>query len=261
LVGAPGTGKSTMATTVVSRSAGLTRGMPYTRTRLDQTFLTSIRSPHGDVVMMQLVDGRSCDDAETWVAPSGGDRERWCYMVVFDWTRIETFVWAKRIMDRIREADRAAQADRTKPPKPLSPMFLVGNKRELRSAHALVSELQETKHVALHWNVFVFSGSALDNAFVCVQRPREPHPTLITLGWQSAVEGHDRLSLDHVLYWFKVKMDDDAAAAAGGRKGGSRRKMDDPEMDEGASLLDKGEEDTEEASKSWKNKCCRRKCC
>jgi len=178
VMGALAVGKTTMVSTAVTRNAQR-RSMPYSRSKQLQRFVCSVRSPAGDMIVAELLDTRGNEPLEgissaTESAAHAEERMRlldkadvnirWCYLIVFDFTRHDTYIYARRLIERIR-AQEFAQMKAKRSPQ--SPIFLVGNKREMCATATVATWITELRRFGDDRDTFcyVFAGSAIDNSF------------------------------------------------------------------------------------------------
>jgi hypothetical protein len=122
VMGALAVGKTTLVSTAVTRTFHK-RFVPYSRSRYNQRFLCSAKGPDEETIVAELIDAKGDETLESLIVDTTHDEEadetkpllnasstRWCYFVVFDFTRYETYVHARKLVDSIRAYD-ALQAE------------------------------------------------------------------------------------------------------------------------------------------------------
>jgi len=159
LIGPSQTGKSTFASSVVSRSVSRS-GSGYHRTARNIVRYVQLRprDPVGihleDTVGTNKINGESYDVARNQV-----------FIILFDWSRPET---KKLALDMVTEIRIAETQLKRRPPRPL---ILLGNKRDIASQEQ-DRELEKLKKAAYTGNFFLFSGSVVQNSFTLLEKPK-----------------------------------------------------------------------------------------
>lgn len=142
LIGPSQAGKSTFATSVVSRSVG--RIGSYHRTVKNVVRYVNLRPREGlgihleDTVGVNKLIGDNLDVARNQV-----------FIVFFDWSRPET---RKMTLDMIAEIRLAETKLKRRPPRPI---FLVGNKRDITTTQELERDLDKLRKAAYSGNFFL----------------------------------------------------------------------------------------------------------
>ena len=221
VMGSLAVGKTTLVSTAVTRTAQK-RSMPYIRSKHNQRFVCSTKSPNGDVIVAELVDSKGNETLEMLVSETLGVAEedaeeqrslltkddrsvRWCYIIMFDFTRHATYTYARQLAERIRAMDAANHSCR-------SVIFLLGNKKEMLAAATLSAWLRDQHHNLINANdlyTFVFVGSAIDNSFVCMEDTGTKKVGFIekAYGLKSSELSRHGLMIDQLLYLLKLRVE------------------------------------------------------
>jgi GTPase SAR1 family protein len=160
LLGPSQTGKSTFASSVVSRS--LSRTGTYQRTTRNLIRYVQLR-PRNSV-------GLHLEDTPGTAKVSGDTFEigrNHVFIVFFDWSRPDTKRIALEIIGEIREAEIRLKK------RPLRPIFLVGNKTDLvpNDHDKEIDRLRKLAHSSQQF--YLFSGSVMRNSFTLLEKPRK----------------------------------------------------------------------------------------
>src|SRR5207253_2910416 len=101
-----------------------------------------------------------------------------------------------------------------------SVIFLIGNKKEMCAAATLAAWLRDQDKLSDPKDsfLFVFTGSALDNAFVCGEMPGTDKVSYIEklYGISSADLPHHRLTIQQLIYLIKLRQDEMTKSTTGG---------------------------------------------
>jgi len=123
--------------------------MPYLRSRHTQRLVCTIRGTKSgnDLVIAELTDTKgneTLDNISREVAAGSGDDSTektglldkpkiWSYIILFDYTRPETYEYAKTLIETIRKRTRSQHSSSKEP----AIIFLIGNKKEMCAAASL----------------------------------------------------------------------------------------------------------------------------
>ena len=212
VMGALAVGKTSFVTMAISRSVVST----YVKSRYNQRFVTSVKSPKGTHVMIELIDSKGNESLENLVAEDASkspederkallsrDEIEWCYLIIFDYTRHETYLHAKKLVEDIRVRDYSASNSRKTRE---SIVFLLGNKRDLCVAPSLTSWIRDLQKFGKEKRLFIFSGSAKESNFEALSKQDFVYPA-VGLRFQGDSALQARLNIEKLLYVFKARQD------------------------------------------------------
>lgn len=258
VMGANGSGKTTIVSTVVSRTLER-RSFPYQRTRVNQRFATTIKAGKGQPALFEIMD-TVADDAIQSVNKGEVTDERtsllhhsnhvdWCYLIMFDFTRHETYLQAKSLIDQIRLKEKQAIGRGHQIHAAI--VFLVGNKRDIHVIPSVLAWTKDMKKYSNEKDLFAFSGSVFDNSFELLDADKRDF-VKSSLVLTPSSEEQLRLNVEQLFYLFRCKVEYDSGfyrrRAFFGRD--NKEEIFDPE---------KGKESSSEDEISLRN-CCWR-CC
>jgi GTPase SAR1 family protein len=175
LLGAPNTGKSTFASSVVTRNivkGGSTTSLPYRRTTKNITRFVPVNvkdSPmlHG----IHLEDTVGTVKITKDLLLSDGDalsNSFRTYIIFFDLSNIETLKIAEELIVFLREPERRRKKSRD---FYYRPMFLIGTKRDIAPREILVQYESRFSKLAVAQRVHILVGSVIFNSFTNLYKP------------------------------------------------------------------------------------------
>jgi GTPase SAR1 family protein len=266
-------GKTTIISTAVTRTPQK-RSMPYTRSRINQRFVTTVKEPQGHSLVFELIDTKGNETLENLDAEYSPDEHfaperrsllgkekanvHWAYMVVFDYTRHETYLYAKKLIDQIRTNERIYQASRARKIPP-AVIILLGNKKENCATPTILPWIRDQQKIGRERNAFLFSGSALENSFMSLEKPGTYEANIVCKHFGMSDNGDPsdylgfRVSTEEILLFLKNKEDADFGR---GEYSTKRSAFDDgfnPALD-----MSLQEEDEVLAEGNCCTRCCRR---
>ena len=261
VMGSLAVGKTAFVSSTVSRSSQR-RSVPYMKSRYNQQYATNVKSPSGVPIMVHLLDSRGNETLENLTHEAlqsydehdpllNTEETEWCYLLIYDYTRRDTFYHVKSLVEEIRMHD-AKRSGIGRRRFSQAVIVLVGNKRDMCVAPSLSAWIKEEQDYAKEKQLFLFSGSAHESNFQCLSSYKFVYPAL----GQDYSDNEDapafRFSNEQILYLFKAKLDSDL------RKGEySRRKKLDPN----SQITSGNQHENVEEEASIKNcwHCCRRR--
>jgi len=159
LLGSMQTGKTTFATSVVSRTSSRIPP-PYQKSTRNIIRYVQIKGKEMFGIHVQDTAGAVRLSKETLEISKNQ-----AFIVFFDWSKPDTLKVALDIVDLLKEPLNRSKKQINRP------TFLVGNKRDLISAESFRSEVERLIKIARQKKFYLFSGSVTFNSFSCIAKP------------------------------------------------------------------------------------------